>query len=375
MKKKVALALLAIIALAFTLAGIKFSQIKTMIAAGSEGKMPPTTVTTAAVTDQRWETTLRSVGSLSAVQGVTVAAELSGKITRIAFEGGTNVRAGDLLVQQDISTEQAELKGAEAQVELARLKLERNRDLLERKFISQTEFDSVDASYRQAAAEVERIKADIGKKTIRAPFSGRLGIRLVNLGQNLNPGQEIVSLQALDTLFVEFLLPQQKLAEVRTGLPVRLSGDNISETVRGTITAINPDIDEATRNIRLQATVANRGGKLRPGMFVTVDVLLPGDQQVLTLPGTAVLYAPYGDSVFVVEEKGSENSGEKGLFLRQQFVRLGEKRGDFVAVLSGVKRGEQVVSTGVFKMRNGIPVVVDNSQAPGFELTPRPENN
>lgn len=374
MTKKILLALFGIVVIAGGLAGVKYLQIRTMMAAGSEFKMPPTTVNTAVATRDSWTESLRSVGSLSAVQGVTVAAELSGKVTRIAFTAGSNVAAGKLLVQQDISSEQAQLPGAEAQVELTRLNLERIRDLLAKKYISQAEFDAAEASYRQARSEVEKIRADIAKKTIRAPFSGHLGIRLVNLGQILNPGQEIVTLQALDPLFVEFLFPQQQLAEVKTGMSVRLSGDAVSGPVEGTITAINPNIDEATRNVRLQATVANRGEQLRPGMFVNVEVLLPGDHEVVTLPATAVLYAPYGDSVFVVEEKTAEESGDKSLILRQQFVRLGEKRGDYVAVLSGIEHDDQVVSSGVFKLRNGIPVVIDNSQAPEFEKAPKPEN-
>jgi membrane fusion protein, multidrug efflux system len=374
MKTKIFLAFIGIVALVGILAGIKALQIRTMIAVGSEFKLPPTTVTTATVQDENWQTTLHSVGTLSAVQGVTVAAELDGKVTRIAFQSGSDVRAGDLLVQQDVSTEQAQLPGAEAQVELARLNLERSRELLAMKYLSQAENDAADASYRLAVAAVAQIKAAIAKKATRAPFSGKLGIRRVNLGQILSQGQEIVSLQALDPLFVEFLLPQQQLVAVHPGMSVRLTGDAISEAVPGTITAINPDIDAATRNVRLQASLDNPQGRLRPGMYVNVEVLLPGDRQVQTLPETAVLYAPYGDSVFVVDKNPTASAGDQGQVLRQQFVRLGEKRGDFVAVVSGLEADEQVVSTGVFKLRNGIPVVVDNSKAPEFELAPKPGN-
>lgn len=374
MKKKIVLACIGLVVLVGILAGIKALQIRNMIAAGSEFKMPPTTVTTATVKTENWQTSFYSVGTLTAVQGVTVAAELDGKVTRIAFQSGAEVRNGDLLIQQDISIELAQLPGAEAQVDLTRLNLERSKELLAKKFLSQAEYDVADASYRQATAVVASIKAAIAKKTVRAPFSGKLGIRRVNLGQILTQGQEIVSLQKLDPLFVEFLLPQQQLAEVRVGLPVRLTGDAISEAVPGSITAINPDIDAATRNVRLQATLNNPQGRLRPGMYVNVEVLLPGDLEVHTLPETAVLYAPYGDSVFVVDRQPTETAGEPGQVLRQQFVRLGEKRGDFVAVLSGLKADEQVVSTGVFKLRNGIPVVIDNSQAPDFEIAPKPEN-
>ncbi|HKI51550.1 MAG TPA: efflux RND transporter periplasmic adaptor subunit, partial [Geothermobacteraceae bacterium] len=224
MTKKIILALSGILIIAGSLAGIKVLQIRTMMSTGSEFKMPPTTVNTVVAMRDNWAATLRSVGSLSAVQGVTVAAELAGKITRIAFQAGSDVQAGDLLVQQDVSTEQAQLPGAEAEVELTRLNLERISDLLAKQYISQAEYDAAAAAFRQAQAAVERIKADIAKKTIRAPFSGKLGIRLVNLGQILDPGQEIVSLQALNPLFVEFLLPQQRLAEVKTGMSVRLTG-------------------------------------------------------------------------------------------------------------------------------------------------------
>lgn len=374
MTKRIILVLFGIVVLAGLLAGIKFLQIRTMIAAGNEFKMPPTTVTTAVASSETWTSSLHTVGTLSAVQGVTVAAELAGKITRIAFEAGKEVRRGELLVQQDISSEQAQLPGAEAQVALTRLNLERNQELLEKNYLSRAEYDAAEAAFRQALSEVERIKAEIAKKTLRAPFSGRLGIRLVDLGQMLVPGQEIVTLQALDPLFVEFLLPQQQLDQVRLGLPVRLSGDAVSESVIGTISAINPKIDEATRNVRLQATVANRNGRLRPGMFVTVEIELPGAREVVRLPATAILYAPYGDSVFVVEAQSDSENIEKGLVLKQKFVRLGERRGDFVAILSGVEAADQVVSSGVFKLRNGMPVVVDNRHEPDFQLAPEPEN-
>ena len=213
----------------------------------------------------------------------------------------------------------------------------------------------------------------MAKKTIRAPFSGRLGIRQVNLGQMLREGDAIVTLQALDPIYLDFSLPQQELGRLHKGLPVRVASDALpGVTLPGRITAINPLVDAATRNVKLQATLENRGERLRPGMFATVTVGLPTRQQLLVIPATAVLYAPYGDSVFVaVADK--EHKGAK--VLRQQFVRLGEKRGDFVAVTSGVQAGEEIVSTGVFKLRNGQAVVVDNRLAPPFKLAPKPENN
>ncbi len=375
-KKPILLAVLALAVLVGTLAGIKVLQIRRMIAAGAQFAPPPEIVTTAEVRRDSWESTLTAVGSLEAVQGVTVAAELPGKVTQIAFEAGARVQKGELLLRQDTSSEQAQLPGAEAEVELTRANLERARELLAQKFISRAEYDSAVANHRLAQAAADNIRAAIGKKTIHAPFPGRLGIRLVNLGQILKEGEEIVSLQSLDPIFVNFLLPQQQLGQLRTGLPVRVSTDALAgEVFSGKITAINAEVDAATRNIRVQATLDNPGEKLRPGMFVTVAVVLPEHLDVLTLPATTVLYAPYSDSVFVVEEKQDETSGQTGKVLRQQFVRLGEKRGDFVAVVEGLQEGEMVVSTGVFKLRNGQAVIVDNTLEPEFKLAPKPENN
>jgi membrane fusion protein (multidrug efflux system) len=316
------------------------------------------------------------VGTLEAVQGVMVTAELKGKVENIAFEPGAKVLAGDLLVQQDISSETAQLRASEAAVKLAKITLERTRKLLTEKTVSQSEYDNADAQYKQAAAQADNIRATIAKKTIRAPFAGRLGIRLINLGQTLNEGDAIVSLQSFDPIFVNFSLPQQQLAKVRPGLTVRMTTDALpGRTIEGRITAINPAVDAATRNIEIQATAENPGEQLRPGMFVNVNVVLPTLEKVLPIPATAVLYAPYGDSVFVVEEKKNEKKGQPSLIVRQQFIRLGEKRGDFIAVASGLKEGETIVSTGVFKLRKGQSVVVNNSLAPEFKLMPKTKEN
>jgi membrane fusion protein (multidrug efflux system) len=319
---------------------------------------------------------ITAVGSLEAVQGVTMAAEMGGRVVNIAFEPGTKVKKGDLLLQQDTSSEMAQLRSAEATLALAKTNLERKNILLERRTISKSEFDNADAQYKQALAEVDNIRAIIEKKTIRAPFAGRLGIRLVNLGQILNEGDPIVSLQSLDPIFVNFLLPQQQLAQVQAGLSVRVTTDSLPDrAVVGKITAINPQVDAATRNIRIQATLPNADERLRPGMFASVAVMLPTREAVQFIPATAVNYAPYSDSVFVVEEGQAQENGPPNLVLRQQIVRLGEKRGDFVAVVSGLQEGQTVVSTGVFKLRNGQSVNVDNSLAPDFKLTPRPEDS
>jgi membrane fusion protein (multidrug efflux system) len=239
--------------------------------------------------------------------------------------------------------------------------------------ISQADYDTAVANYEQAVAQVNNIRSTIAKKTFRAPFSGRLGIRQVNLGQMLREGDPIVTLQTLDPIYADFTLPQQQFSRLHPGLPVRVTSDALpGASIEGRITAINPLIDADTRNIKVQATLANRGEKLRPGMFVNVAVGLPVRQKMLTIPATAILYAPYGDSVFVVVDDKEHKGGK---VLRQQFVRLGEKRGDFVAVTDGLNQGESIVSTGVFKLRNGQGVVIDNKLAPPFSKAPNPENN
>jgi membrane fusion protein (multidrug efflux system) len=376
MKKPIVLAILGILVVAGVLAGIKALQIGKMIDQGKKFVPPAETVTTFQVQSQQWDAQLNAVGSLTAVQGVTVAAETPGKIVAIAFQAGNSVRAGDLLLRQDTSIEEAQLPGAEAAAVLARANLDRARTLLAENAVSQVEYDTALADHSLAVATVEQLKAAIAKKTIRAPFAGRLGIRLVNLGQMLKEGEPIVSLQTIDPIFADFSLPQQSLARLQAGDPVRVTTDAFpGELFAGKITAVNAEVDAATRNIRLQATIANPKEQLRPGMFVRVAVGLPGRNAVLALPATAVLYAPYGDSVFIVEEHTDEKSGQIGKLLRQQFVRLGEKRGDFVAAVSGLKGGETVVSTGVFKLRNGQAVVIDNKLSPTFSLEPKPENN
>ena len=356
------------------LATIKGLQIGRMVAQGKEFVPPPESVTVAQVRDDSWETLRTTVGSLQAVQGVMVAAEIPGRVTRIAFESGTRAAAGQLLVQEDISAELAQERVAQSELDLARKNFERAKGLLPAKVISKSTFDDSQSRFETASAQLDNIRAAIEKKTVTAPFAGRLGIRQVNLGESLEAGQPIVSLQSLDPIFVNFLLPQQQMADLKKGLPVRVTTDALAgREIQGMITAVNSEVDSATRNIRVQATVKNTDEALRPGMYVNVAVVLPGKKQVLAIPATAVLYAPYSDSVFVVEEKKNEDGVSSGKVVRQQFVQLGEKRGDFIAVRSGLKPGESVVSTGVFKLRNGQAVVVNNSVAPKFQLAPRPD--
>jgi membrane fusion protein (multidrug efflux system) len=376
MIKRIIITIVGLMVVVGILGGIKGLQIKRMIAQGKQFSPPPEPVTTAIARKETWESLLTAVGSLEAVQGVIVTAELSGKVERIGFEPGTKVKTGDLLVQQDISAENAQLRAAEANLALAKIDLDRKSKLLDQKTISRSEYDNAEAQYKQAAAQADNIRAAIKKKTIRAPFDGRLGIRLVNIGQVLKEGDAIVSLQSIDPIFVNFSLPQQQLAQVNPGLTVQVTTDALpGKVVAGKITAINPQVDAATRNIQMQATVANPEERLRPGMFVNVAVVLPAQQKVLAIPATAVLYAPYSDSVFVVEEKKEEKNGQPGQVVRQKFVRLGEKKGDYVAIVSGLEEGDTVVSTGVFKLRNGQSVVVDNAVKPEFKLNPKPEES
>jgi membrane fusion protein (multidrug efflux system) len=376
MKKRIIYTMVGLIVVIGVLAGIKALQIGKMIAHGEQSAPPPLPVNTAVVHRESWQSLLTSVGSLEAVQGVMVTAELTGKVVHIGFEPGTMVQAGALLVQQDISSEKAQLSGAEAALDLAKVNLERLSKLLADGAIAQSQYDDAAAKFKEDAAQVDNIRAIIAKKTIRAPFAGRLGIRLVDLGQTLNEGDEIVSLQSLDPIFVNFRLPQQEVSQIQLGLRVQVTTDALpGQTIEGKVTAINPQVDSSTRNIGVQATVANSQERLRPGMFVKVALVLPVQDKVLAVPATAVLYAPYGDSVFVVEEKKSERNGQSVKIVRQQVVRLGEKRGDFVSVVSGLQEGDTVVSTGAFKLRNGQAVVVDNTLAPEFKLTPNPEES
>jgi membrane fusion protein (multidrug efflux system) len=353
---------------------IKRGQFHAM--ASAPQMMPPTTVTAAPAVQQKWENLISATGSFAPVQGVTVAAEVPGKIVKIGFEAGATVKAGDVLVQLDISTEEAQLRAAEATAALGTANFQRARDLRQSNTNSPAELDAAEAQAKQAAAQADSLRATIAKKTIRAPFAGRIGLRLVNLGQILREGDAITTLQTLDPIYVNFSLPQQRLAQIAAGTKVRITTDAApGATFDGTITAINAEVDAVTRNVRVQATVSNQEEKLRAGMFANVEVVLPNVSEVLAIPVTAVSYAPYGDSVFVVEDQKDEKSGKTQQMIRQQFVRLGSARGDFVQVTEGLKPGQTIVTSGVFKLHTGTPVVVDNKLAPKAELAPKPANS
>jgi membrane fusion protein (multidrug efflux system) len=376
--KKLRLIVLGVV-IAVPIAGgifaIRAFQSREMDAAKARQVMPTETVNAAVVLEEQWRPRVSSVGSVMAFQGTVVSAEADGIVREIKFKAGSVVKAGDELVQLDIEVETAQLRAAEAAAELARVSFKRAKDLIVSRAIAQAEFDTADANLKQTAAQVDNLRAVIAKKIVRAPFDGKLGIRSISLGQFLQKGSPVVSLQSLNPVYVEFSLPQQRLGELSEGLKVAVSSDAYpGQQFEGKITAINPNIDPATRNVRIQATLPNADGRLRPGMFVSADVILARSEKALFIPATAVLHAPFGDSVFVIEEGQAGPDGVKPLVAKQRFVRLGARQGDYVIVTQGVKAGDRVVSTGVFKLQPGVPVVIDNTLAPKFSFTPTPRN-
>jgi membrane fusion protein (multidrug efflux system) len=351
----------------------KFRQIQISAAEAASFQPPPEAVTTLVARQEEWPATLSAIGTVTAVHGVTVSADLPGVVDRIAFESGRTVEAGAVLVGLDTRQEQAQLAAAEAQRELTRLNLERMRGLLKQGIVPQADFDRSAAEHKQAEARVGEIRATIERKTIRAPFAGILGIRQVNLGQYLTGGDPVVPLQSLHPIYVDFAVPQQDVGQLRLAGEVEVTTEG-GASFPGRITAINSVVDQATRNVQIQATLPNPEGRLRPGMFVRAEVDLGKSRAVIAIPASAISYAPYGDSVFVVEDmKGPKGEAYRGV--RQQFVKVAGARGDQVAVVSGVKAGESVVTSGVFKLRGGAAVKVNNDVQPGNDPAPRPEDN
>jgi len=333
-------------------------------------------VTTAKAAKAKWDSSLNAVGSVVAENGITLSSEVAGTVAKIAFESGAKIEQGIVLAQLDVQVETAQLKAAEAAAELARLNAVRIRELRSRDTLAQSDLDTVEAQLQQAAAQVEGIRAAIEKKTFRAPFAGRLGIRQVNLGQFVASGQAIVTLEQLDPIHVDFALPQQRISQVVVGQDVRVTTDAAPGVAfAGRITAIDSRVDPSTRNLRVRATLVNADEKLHPGMFATVQVIIPATTPVVVIPSSSILYAPFGDSVFIVEQKTDDKTGKVQPIARQQTVRLGATQGDFVVVTSGVNDGDEVVSTGAFKLSNGAPVNVQNGYAPPAELNPKPANS
>jgi len=375
MKKRMFIVVGTMVAFIAAIGLFKFFQVRAAIAQQSSFQPPPEAVTTIVAKQEDWPHMLSAIGSVVAVQGVMVSADLPGIVEKIAFESGSQVRKGDLLVQLDTSQERAQLAAAESERKLAAVNLERMRGLRQKGVTSAAEYDRMQAESQQSSARAGEIRATIERKRIRAPFAGVLGIRQVNLGQYLNPGDPIVQLQTLDPIYVNFSVPQQEVLNLPVGAAVTITAEALENIeAMGEITAVDSVVDEATRNIQAQATFANPGHQLHPGMFVEARVHLGDGQKVVTLPASAINYAPYGDSVFIVEDvKGPNEQTYRGV--RQQVVKLGAARGDQVAVLSGVKPGEEVVTSGVFKLRPGAAVQVNNEVQPSNSAQPSPEDS
>jgi membrane fusion protein (multidrug efflux system) len=377
------LGLLAVVAI---LVAIKFSQISSLMAMGKQMEKsgpPPETVSSAQAQNQDWEGTLSAVGSVTAAKGVVLSNDSPGVVSRIYFESGAVVRQGQVLVDLDSSVERAQLASSRAKMELAALTVGRSRALVKSNTISQQQADNDESTLKTTTTDANALQAQIDRKVVRAPFSGRLGIREINLGQYLNSGTRITVLEAIETVYVDFTLPQQRLDEIKIGMPVRVAIEGMDGPPRdGTIAAVDPAVDEVTRTIKVRAAVPNKEETLRPGMFANVSVVLPDKGTLVAVPVTALVHASYGDSVFVVEDKKADGTpayqtpgGPPVKVARQQFVRAGESRGDFVAILDGVKAGEDVVSAGAFKLRNNGSIVVNNEVKLNPQLSPHPENN
>lgn len=375
MAKRMFFMLAVVIVVVAGLGFFKYRQIQTAIAMGSSFAPPPDAVTTVVAKSETWPSTLDVIGTTAAIQGVTVSADLPGTVSKINFESGQSVHEGDVLVELDTREERAELAAAESDRDLAKINYDRDQQLVKEGVVAKMQSDNSSAQQKSTEAKVGEIKATIQRKTIRAPFSGVLGIRQINLGQYLAAGAAIVSLQALNPIYVNFGVPQQQAPLVKTGRILELTSDDVPGVeFKGRVTAIDSVVNEATRNLQVQATLPNPGEKLRPGMFVQVQLGLGSSRNVIPLPASAINYAPYGDSVFVVTDlKDPKGKSYRGV--RQQFVKVQGSRGDLVGVISGINPGEEVVSSGVFKLRNGGAVQVNNKVQPPNNPKPNPEDS
>jgi membrane fusion protein (multidrug efflux system) len=372
MKKKFLLTFLGLLLLVAAIVGIKAWQITDLIAAGKNFKVPPISVQVTEATTENWADHFDAVGTIESVQGVTLANEVAGKVEKIAFESGSMVAAGDVLVILDKASEEAQLRSAMAAAELATLNLNRTRDLRKTSVISQSELDTAESQHKNTAARVEELQWVLQKRTIKAPFSGRVGIRQIQEGQFLQAGAPIVSLQSIDPVYVNFSLPQQRLSDLSVGMKVQATTDALpGRTFDGLLTAIDAEVDALTRNIRLQATIPNKDGGLRPGMFAAVSAIAPEEKTHTIIPGMAVIFAAYGNSVFVLKEE-TDKEGKGHLVCDQKFVRLGSRKGDFVSVEEGLQAGEKVVSAGAFKLHKGAAVVIAEGERPAPSTTPHP---
>ena len=374
MAKRMVFMLIVVLGFIGAIGFFKFNQVRAAIAAGSSYQPPPEAVTTVVAKQEEWNSNLKAIGTVAAVQGVLVSADLPGVVESINFQSGQTVPKGEVLVRLDTKQERAQLAAAEAQQELSRLDLSRTHDMLASAIVPQSTYDTVSATYKQAVARVGEIRATIDRKTVRAPFTGVLGIRQINVGQYLAGGAPIVPLQSIRPVYVNFTVPQQEIGHLAIGSRVEVTPEALGGSEIGKISAFDSVIDEATRNVRVQAVFDNASGKLHPGMFVEAALVRGAKTTAVTLPVSAINYAPFGNSVFIVEDiKGEKGKSYRGV--RQQFVKLGDSRGDQVAVLTGVKPGEEVVTSGVFKLRPGAAVIINNAVTPSNSAAPKPEDS
>ncbi len=376
MAKRMVIVLLLMVALVGGLGFVKYRQVESAIAAGAGFQMPATSVTTVIAKRETWPSTLSVIGTAAAIQGVTVSADLPGTVEKIHFESGQAVHDGDILVELDTRQERAQLANMEAQRDLAHVQYGRSEQLVKAGVISKSEFDNAAAQQKATDAQVNDIKAAIARKTIHAPFSGVLGIRQISLGQYLAAGQAIVSLESVNPIYVNFGVPQQDAPKMKLGHGLQVTSTDLPGIgFKGKITALDSLINEQTRNIQIQATLANPGGRLRPGMFVQVELPLGQPRDVIPLPASAINYAPYGNSVFIVTDIKDEKTGKSYRGVRQQIVKIEGSRGDQVAITSGLNPGDEVVSAGTFRLRNAAPVEVNNAVKPSNSTNPNPEES
>ncbi len=380
MKKFIVTILLMILVVGLIYGGLVFFKVNQIMGFAQLAKSgaflpPPTAVTTTVAEKSQWQPTLETIGTVTAINGVTISTDLAGIVSKIAFESGSQVKAGDLLVQLNTDQEQAQLAQAEAQRDWTQITLTRNQELVAKKTVSQSDYDSATAQFHQAQATVDQFKALIARKTLRAPFAGVVGIRQINLGQYLNTGDAVVTLQSFDPIYVNFSLPQQNLSQLTVGQSVEINMDAYGDKVfPGKVTAINSLVDQNSRNVQIQATLPNSETQLRPGMYAKVKVVLPEAQEVVAIPSSSIHYAPYGDSVFIVSDLKSDD-GKTFKGVKEQFVKLGQSKGDLTAIVSGLKPGDEVVTSGVFRLRSGEAIIVNNKATPGSETSPTPSDS
>ena len=376
MAKRMLLMLAVVLALVAGLGFVKYHQIQAAIAMGASFQPPPSAVTTIGAKPATGPSNLSVIGTAAAIQGVTISADLPGTVDKILFESGRAVKAGDVLVELDTRQERAQLAQTEADFNLAQINYGREQKLVSEGVVPRQEYDNAEAQLKSTQAQVGQIKATIERKTIRAPFSGILGIRQINLGQYLAAGQAIVPLQSLNPIYVNFGVPQQEAPNVRIGRLLHVTSEELRGIdFAGRVTAIDSVVDESTRNITVQATLSNPGNRLRPGMYLQVAVGVGASRDVIALPASSINYAPYGDSVYVISELKDPKTGKTYKGVRQQFVKVSGTRGDQVGIISGVNPGDEVVTSGVFKLRNGAPVQVNNTVQPSNNPAPKPEDS